>query len=66
MKPPFNLSTGSIVFHREHENGATEAYLLDNECMTNAEWAEYCQATAPKPKSVKRTWAQIKAASNSV
>lgn len=61
MKSPIYLSTGQIVFHRQHENGATEAYLLNNECMTNAEWAEYCQLTAPKPKPAKLTWAQIKA-----
>jgi hypothetical protein len=61
MKPPINLSTGRIVFHRAHENGSTEAYLLNGECMTNAEWTEYCQLTAPKPAPVKRTWAQIKA-----
>jgi hypothetical protein len=57
MKPPINLSTGRIVFHRAAQNGAIEAYLLNGECMTSAEWAEYCQLTAP----VKRTWAQIKA-----
>jgi hypothetical protein len=63
MKPPINLSTGRIVFHRPAQNGATEAYLLNNECMTNAEWAEYCQLTAPKaaPVAPKKTWAQIKA-----
>lgn len=61
MKPPINLSTGRIVFHRPAQNGAIEAYLLNNECMTNAEWAEYCQLTAPKPTPSKRTWAQIKA-----
>ena len=61
MKPPIYLSTGRIVFHRPHENGSIEAYLLNNECMTDSEWTEYCKLTAPKPKPVKPTWAQIKA-----
>lgn len=61
MKPPINLSTGRVVFHRAAQNNAIEAYLLNGECMTNAEWAEYCQLTAPKAAPVKRTWAQIKA-----
>jgi hypothetical protein len=60
MKPPIYLSTGRIVFHRLHENGSTEAYLLNNECMTDSEWTEYCQLTAPTPKPKKPTWAQIK------
>lgn len=60
MKPQVFLSTGRIVFHRQHENGSTEAYLLNNECMTDSEWTEYCQLTAPTPKPKKPTWAQIK------
>ena len=60
MKPPVNLSTGRIVFHRPAQNGSTEAYLLSGECMTNAEWVEYCRLTAP-PLAPKKTWAQIKA-----
>jgi hypothetical protein len=60
-KLPVNLSSGRIVFHRPAQNGATEAYLLNGECMTNTEWTEYCRLTAPKAAPVKRTWAQIKA-----
>ena len=59
-KQPVNLSSGRVVFHRPAQNGATEAYLLNGECMTNTEWTEYCQLTAPKVAPVKRTWAQIK------
>lgn len=61
MKPPIILSTGRIVFHRPCANGAIEAYLLNAEAMTEAEWQEYCTITMPKPtKPIKPTWAQIK------
>ena len=61
MKPPIYLSTGRIVFHRPYTNGAIEAYLLNNECMTDSEWTEYCQLTAPTRKPSKLTWTQIMA-----
>lgn len=64
MKPPVNLSTGRIVFHRPAQNGAIEAYLLNGECMTNAEWVEYCEITAPPPVAPKKTWAQVKVLTN--
>jgi hypothetical protein len=64
MKPNITLSNGRIVAHRHYlltgQPYATEAFMLDGGYMTDFEWAEYCQLTAPKPK-VKTTWAQIKA-----
>ena len=60
------LSTGRVVYHRPALNGATEAYLMNGECMTNLEWKEYCVITAPKEAPKKRTWAQIKADKNKV
>lgn len=43
MKPNITLSTGRVVYHRPYKNGATEAYLLNDETMTDDEWQEYCQ-----------------------
>jgi hypothetical protein len=65
MKPSITLSNGRIVAHRDYlltgQPYATEAYMLDGGHMTDFEWSEYCNLTAPKPKPVKPTWAQIKA-----
>jgi hypothetical protein len=36
------LSTGNVVAERPLENGATEAYLLGGDNMTEREWEEYC------------------------
>ena len=67
QKPNITLSTGRIVAHRPylsngHPNGATEAYLLDGDVMTDSEWEEYVRITMPKPKAKKPTWAEIKGA----
>lgn len=61
MKFPITLSTGRTVFHRPYHNGATEAYLLNDDTMTEAEWQEYCAISMPKPtKPIRPTWEQIK------
>jgi len=54
-KPDILLSTGRTVSHRPYlsngkPNGATEAYIVGGDEMTNEEWAEYCKITMPKNK----------------
>lgn len=49
MRKDITLSTGRTIGHRPYlingqPNGATEAFVIDGDEMTNAEWVEYCQA----------------------
>jgi hypothetical protein len=66
LRPNITLSNGRVVAHRAYlsngePNGATEAYMLDNGNMSNAEWVEYCSIINPPSKPVKKpTWEQIK------
>jgi len=59
MKTNITLSSGRIVAHRDYVHAgkpyATEAYMLDGGYMTDSEWAEYCQLTAPTPKAKEVT-----------
>jgi hypothetical protein len=48
MRKNITLSTGRTIGHRPYlingqPNGATEAYVIDGDAMTNEEWSEYCQ-----------------------
>lgn len=64
-KPNITLSTGRIVAHRPclsngAPNGATEAYLIDGDVMTDAEWKEYVKLSTPIHREKKLSWAEIK------
>jgi len=53
MRENIILSTGRTIGHRPYlingqPNGATEAFVIDGDEMTNAEWVEYCQIINPK------------------
>ena len=48
MRENIILSSGRTIGHRPYlingiPNGATEAFVIDGDEMTNAEWVEYCQ-----------------------
>lgn len=53
MRKNITLSSGRTIGHRPYlingvPNGATEAFVIGGGEMTNAEWAEYCQAINSK------------------
>ena len=48
MRKNITLSTGRTIGHRPYlvngePNGATEAFVIGGDQMTNAEWSEYCK-----------------------
>lgn len=64
-KPNITLSTGRVVAHRPYlsngvPNGVTEAYLLNGDVMTDAEWTEYVKLSNPMQPKNKLSWADIK------